>query len=681
MVVYITVSIVLLRFLLFKLVSLLVALSFYSIFKMSTNTIVQSFQKLFKSNDTATFNTIIKQHQAESASEHLAFISIIKSELHKLENGGKSFIPDLRAQKSSTISDAIVLCDMATNILLGNPIDDSLLELDKIIVMLSALSSDCQFGAHMRKIFIALLWNQFPHPPMNFQNEAGYQWRSADGSNNNLAFPNIGKSGQKYIQDCLSKRPQLNSLPDPDLIFDELLKRRPGKNGEFKANDFGISSNFFYFTTLISHDLFDTDATDKSINRATSYLDLSPLYGSTKQLQDSVRIGTNGLLKPDQYADTSFWLEPAGLTALLVLFNRNHNYLAETLLKADENVRFSSLEDKQRDEALFQTARLINERTYLNIILHDYLRVILGINRTESSWTLDPLEDFSNVGNGGNIPIATGNQSSLESNFLYRWNHGTSVEDEIWLDHKLSSLVGNWKDMDMKTIFQKLGEVKQEQKQTSQLIRRKDGRFRDKDLAKALIEGCRNVSGAFGGLNTPAIFRNIEISRILRARSMGICTLNEYRSYLKLKKYQSFEELNPELADRLIKLYKTIDNVELYPGLLCERKKPATDGNGLCPNYTTSFALLSNIVTLVRSDRFHSKDTTFYDLTNFGIEESNSDNTIDYGTLIGRKLIIRHLGSVYTQNNVYASFPFTIPSETWKNLGENRTNYDFTVPR
>ncbi len=650
-------------------------------FEMSTNTLVQSLQKFFKVNDKDTLDTEIKQHHTQSTSDFLTFIHIIKSELQKIESGGKSFIGDLKALKSNAVPDAITLCDFATNLAIGNPIDDRALELEKIMVMLYNLPSDSQFGALMSKMFIGLLWNQLPHPLVNFQNQAGYQWRSADGSNNNLTLPNIGKSGEKYIQDCLSQRPQADLLPNPALIFDELLKRRLGTNGEFKASEFGISSNFFYFATLITHDLFNTDGTDKSINLTTSYLDLSPLYGSTKQIQDTVRTGKNGLLKPDQYADTRFWIQPVGLTALIVLFSRNHNYLAETLLKIDENARFSSLEEKQRDEALFQTARLINERTYVNIILHDYLRVILGVNRTDSSWTLDPRQDFSNVGSGGNVPVATGNQCSLEFNFLYRWHHATSVEDEIWLDSKLLSLVGNWKSMDMKTMFQKLEEVKQEQKQSSQLVRRKDGRFRDKDLAKALIDGCKNVSGAFGGQNTPAVFRNIEISGILHARSMGICTLNEYRSRLKLKKYQSFEELNPELAERLAKLYKTIDDVELYPGLLCEQKKPGVDGSGLCPNYTTGFAILSDAVALVRGDRFHSKDATYFNLTNFGMEDSQSVDTIDYGTLIGRKLIARHLGSVYTQNNVYATFPFTLPNETWKNLGDKRTKYDFTVPR
>ncbi|CAF4558615.1 unnamed protein product, partial [Rotaria magnacalcarata] len=91
-------------------------------------------------------------------------------------------------------------------------------------------------------------------------------------------------------------------------------------------------------------------------------------------MQDSIRTDTNGLLKSDQFVDTRFWIPPVGVTAFLVLFSRNHNYLAENLLKIDETSRFSSLKDQQRDEALFQTARLINQRTYVNIIIHDYLR-------------------------------------------------------------------------------------------------------------------------------------------------------------------------------------------------------------------------------------------------------------------------------------------------------------------
>ena len=647
---------------------------------MSERTLRQSLRQLFGLDDETTSRTTLVQRTDQPSSELLGFINVVKLEIHKFERSGQSTIADLKILKTNAVKDAITLCEYGSNIILGNPIDDSLLEMEKIIALLYTLPSGSHLGALLSKIFIGSLWKLVSHPPASFQNQVGYQWRSADGYGNNLAFPEIGKAGQKYIQECIPKQPRSTTLPDPGLIFDELLRRCKDANGDFKGNESRISSNLFYLATLITHDLFNTDPTDNTINLTTSYVDLSPLYGWTKDMQDSVRAGTNGLLKLDQFADDRFWIQPAGVTALLVLFNRNHNYLAETLLGIDEHTRFSSLPDKERDEALFQTARLINERTYANIVLHDYLRVILGVNRARSPWTLNVIDDFSTVKAAGNIPMATGNQCSIEFNFLYRWHNATSADDEIWLNDELSKLIGDWKNMEMKTMFRKLGELKQDRKQHSRLARDKDGRFEDRDLAKALIDGCEKIAGAFGGRNTPDIFRNIEISGILHARKIGVCSLNEYRSHRKLKKYQSFQELNPELADQLEQLYRTIDEVELYPGLLCERRKPAVDGSGLCPNYTTSFAILSDAVALVRGDRFHSKDATHFNLTNFGMEESQSVDTIDYGTLIGRKLILRHLKGVYSSNSVYAIFPFTLPSETWKNLDDDRTKYDFTVP-
>lgn len=647
---------------------------------MSERTLRQTLRQWFGLNDETVSSLALAQRSNQPSSELLGFINIIKLELHKLGKGGQSFIADLKVLKTNAVKDAITLCEYGTNIILGNPIDDSLLEMEKIIALLYTLPSDSHFGASMSKIFIGSLWKLVSHPPASFQNQIGYQWRSADGSGNNLAFPDLGKAGQKFIQECIPKRPRAVTLPDPGVLFDEVLRRCADNNGAFKSSESNVSSNLFYFATIITHDLFNTDPQDNTANLTTSYLDLSPLYGWTKQMQNTVRTGTNGLLKADQYADTRFWIQPAGVTALLVLFNRNHNYLARKLLDIDEHTRFSSLEDEERDEALFQTARLINQRTYLNVVLHDYLRVILGVNRVRSSWTLNVLQDFSAVGADSDITMATGNQCSVEFNFLYRWHHATSVEDEMWLDGEFSRLLGDWKSMDMKTMFRKLGEVKQDQKQHSRLFRGEDGCFEDRNLARALIDGCINSSGAFGGRNTPDLFRNIEISGILHARRIGVCTLNEYRSHRKLKTYGSFHELNPELADQLAKLYSSVDDVEFYPGLLCERRKPAVDGSGLCPNYTTSFAILSDAVALVRGDRFHSKDATHFNLTNFGMEDSQPDDAIDYGTLLGRKLILRHLKGVYSPNSVHAIFPFTLPSETWKNLDDHRTNYDFSVP-
>ena len=647
---------------------------------MSERTLRQTLRQFFGLGDETVSIVALPQRSSQTSAELLEFINIIKLELHKLARDGQSCIADLKALKTDTVKDAITLCEYGTNIILGNPIDDSLSQMEKIIVMLYTLPSDSHFATSMNRIFLGTVWKLVSHPPASFQNQVGYQWRSADGSGNNLVFPEVGKAGQKFIQECIPKRRCAVTLPDPGVVFDEVLRRCADNNGVFKGSESNISSNLFYLATLITHDIFNTDPTDYTVNLTTSYLDLSPLYGWTKHMQDGVRTGTNGLLKADQFADTRFWIQPAGVTALLVLFNRNHNYLAAKLLDIDEHTRFSSLHDEERDEALFQTARLINQRTYVNVVLHDYLRVVLGVNRVRSSWTLNVLQDFSAAGGNDDIPIATGNQCSVEFNFLYRWHHATSVEDEMWLNGEFSRLIGDWKNMDMKTMFRKLGEVTQDQKQHSRLVRGEDGCFEDRDLARALIDGCMHISGAFGGRNTPDLFRNIEISGILHARRLGVCTLNEYRRHRKLKTYASFHELNPELVDQLAKLYPTVDDVEFYPGLLCERRKPVIDGNGLCPNYTTSAVILSDAVALVRGDRFHLKDATHFNLTNFGMEDSQPDDAIDYGTLLGRKLILRHLKGVYSANSVHAIFPFTLPSETWKNLDDYRTNYDFTVP-
>jgi hypothetical protein len=51
---------------------------------------------------------------------------------------------------------------------------------------------------------------------------------------------------------------------------------------------------------------------------------------------------------------------------LLVLFNRNHNYIARQLLDFNENGRFTYgpgellATEEEQDEELFQTARLVN---------------------------------------------------------------------------------------------------------------------------------------------------------------------------------------------------------------------------------------------------------------------------------------------------------------------------------
>jgi len=94
-------------------------------------------------------------------------------------------------------------------------------------------------------------------------------------------------------------------------------------------------------------------------------------------------------------------------------------------------------------------------------------------------------------------------------------------------------------------------------------------------------------------------------------------------------------------------------------------------GSGLCVNYTTSRAILSDAVALVRGDRFYTIDYTPKNLTNWGFNEVNYDLNIDQGHVV-YKLFYRAFPNHFKGDSIYAHFPFVIPSENakiYKNLG------------
>jgi hypothetical protein len=63
----------------------------------------------------------------------------------------------------------------------------------------------------------------------------------------------------------------------------------------------------------------------------------------------------------------------------------------------------------KRDNDLFQTARLVTGGLYIQIVLNDYVRTILNLQKVESSWNLDPRIDAEKILGTKNIGKATGN--------------------------------------------------------------------------------------------------------------------------------------------------------------------------------------------------------------------------------------------------------------------------------
>ncbi|KAF4545835.1 Heme peroxidase family protein [Lasiodiplodia theobromae] len=557
-------------------------------------------------------------------------------------------------------------------------IDDREYLNEQVIRLAASLPNDSHARNLMSSTFVKTLWQELPHPPTSYLGDK-YKYRDPDGRNN------VDRPCVPYERASLLRR-----------------------NGPAREHPARISSFLFYFGTIVIHDLFVTDHEGpEGTLKNSSYVDLGPLYGHNKEQQKRVRTGCDGKLKDDTFSEWRLLTQPPGVCALLIAFNRFHNYVVEELARINEGGRFTlqthyvpdkskSAEDqakdekhflkeahKKRDNDLFQTGRLITCGLYASIVLGDYVRTILNLNdnklKPDSDWTLDPRMHGPNDG----TPRGVGNQVSAEFNFVYRWHATISNKDEQWMNTFMKEVFPEGQvDDDPHKFYQhveawrcKNAKEEEPEKWTFNGMTREHGqtgKFRDDELVALLTNATRTCAGAFGARNTPAALKVIEVLGIEQGRRWGLASLNEFRNFFGLKQFSSFEEINPDpgVAQALKALYGHPDNVELYPGLMCEEaKKVCSPGSGLCPGFTISEAILADAVALVRGDRFLTIDFGPEGLTSFGFQQLAADKEVAGGGQL-YKLLMRAFPGWYRPNSIYALYPFTTPQKTLKVFGE-----------
>jgi len=591
----------------------------------------------------------------------------------------------------------------------GGGIDDRKFLLEKMLVLMSRLPKDSTFAAQLQQVVIEILYKDLPHPPSSYLalpspeqlsispslKGAKYAYRSADGSNYNVLFPAMGKARTPYARSVPSAGNNIPSnLPDAGLVFDTLLKR-----DKFVPHPGGISSCFFAFANLVIHSIFNTDHRDWTINNSSSYLDLSILYGSSDREVDAVRRkdGT-GRLWEDVLADSRLLFMPPSTCALLVIFSRNHNYIADKILSINENGSLSNPppEDpvacRAQDDEIFHRSRLVNSAYFVQVILRDYVGAILGLIRDGSSWRLDPLKASRDL-NHDPFPQGEGNTVSMEFNLLYRWHTTTSVYDEQWIGDEIKKLIPG-KDFNQITVqdfergaVQMIPDRDVRKWTFGGLTRDSNGRFKDSDLASIIQNATEAPACAFKARGIPDALRVVELLGIEQARSWGASSLNEFRKFMGLKPYTTFAEWNsdPEIHTAAAALYHHIDNLELYVGMRSEEAKVPMPGAGLCPGYTISRAILSDAVCLTRGDRFLTVDYTPFNLTTWGYNDCQANEKDGaYGGLMS-KMLLRHLPDYYSANSAYALFPFMVPETMKGSLAKQHgappvDAYDWTKP-
>ena len=232
-----------------------------------------------------------------------------------------------------------------TTLASGEPLDDKDLLLEHGVSTLQSLPLNSGLSESVSNEFIQMLWNDLPHPVATL---AGPQsrYRKHDGSGNNPFLPEIGKAGSPYSRSVPPSKPKGPNLPDPELVFENLLKRK----GPFRKHPSGLNRLFFSFATIVIHECFQTNRIKPWVNNTSSYVDLSTLYGNNDEEQERVRTYINGRMHPDSVASERIMMMPPGVVALLLIFSRNHNQIAESLLAVNEEGKYHDWEGLSEEQ-------------------------------------------------------------------------------------------------------------------------------------------------------------------------------------------------------------------------------------------------------------------------------------------------------------------------------------------
>jgi hypothetical protein len=325
----------------------------------------------------------------------------------------------------------------------------------------------------------------------------------------------------------------------------------------------------------------------------------------------------------------------------------------------------------RQDEDIFQITRNINVGFFASVVLRDYVAAILNTPRANSEWSLDLGKEIKQGAN--RVERGTGSHVSVEFAVLYHWHAALSAADDKWMEEVIRSVFPDIRSIDDVTIemFHKVMKVSGHDlmsKKPSEwtfggLKRGADGKFKDEQLADLIKDCIEEPAHAFGAHGTPASLKVVDIMGQLQAREIfNVCTLNEFRRYLNLKPYETFEDWcsDKETARAAELLYGHMENMELYPGLMAECTKPAMPGSGVCPGQTTGRGILDDAVALVRGDRFLSYDFNSNTLTQWGAALLSETTPGAYGGVLPR-LLFQGLPGGFTGTSTYALLPFYTP--------------------
>uniref|UniRef100_A0A2M4A9X7 Putative peroxidase n=1 Tax=Anopheles triannulatus TaxID=58253 RepID=A0A2M4A9X7_9DIPT len=345
----------------------------------------------------------------------------------------------------------------------------------------------------------------------------------------------------------------------------------------------------------------------QQLNDATSFLDLSLVYGNSAQQNAQLRAFVGGRMKVENRNGTE-WppRNPQSGTACTLRLSTDTCYLTGdersnitpelTILHIAflrEHNRIAGLLARQRtlwnDEKLFQEARRINIAQYQQIVYYEWLPWFLGRDQMTQRGLLLRTPDYVN----DYSPSINPTTLNSHSNGAFRYFH-SAIMGSLSLAQESRAITGSLNINDHMfnpTVLERNdGYTLLTRGMATQPSARTDLSF-DPEIRHFLFR----FGNRFG--------TDLKALDIQRSRDHGIAGYNAFRQYCGLSRatrWEDFVELRgPADYQRLASLYRTVDDVDLTVSEFFERHIPGTQAG---PTYHC--ILMEQFLRTRRGDRF-----------------------------------------------------------------------------
>jgi hypothetical protein len=433
--------------------------------------------------------------------------------------------------------------------------------------------------------------------------------RTFDGTGNNLLHTEWGSTGEELLRKAAAEYGDgVSTLAGADRPSARAISNAIAAQQTTERSDRDLSAFIYVWGQFLDHDIdltstgstaaaisvptgdaqFDPSATGtqtisffrslfnpttgtskadprEQITDITSWIDGSMVYGSDKATADSLRTFVKGQLKtsagnlPQTDASGSFVAgdvranENIELTSMQTLFLREHNRIAAQL--ARENPIWT-------DEQLYQQARARVGAEIQVITYKEFLPALLG------QGALTPYRGYN-----ASVDPSIANEFStaafrlhtlINDDVEFFGNDGKPVRDEVALSQAFFN-PALLKQTGIDNIL-KYAASTQAQEDDNQIV----------DSLRNFLFGAPGQ----GGLDLASL-------NIQRGRDHGLADYNAVRKAYGLTTVTSFSQISsdPQVQQTLQSLYGTVDNIDLWVGILSEDHVPGASVGQLAKNH------------------------------------------------------------------------------------------------